>query len=170
MRYLAAFLFFLFSCYSYAQKSNVEFDGEKKLILSAQKGSIQGKGTLSTGEPITSGCDHGSCFIRIEYKGRTIQKAIGDDITNLSVYEYDFGHDGDKEIVVVNEFMNTTYLKVFSYGRGMIEKLFEKEVSYYRTVLKSEHIEYYLPSGLEGVWNYYQGKFWAMSRLKLDDY
>lgn len=147
--------------------SNVEISGNKTLILRAIENDVYKTGKLSSGEVIKSGCSHGACYLQIEYKERKVEIIIGDDIKNLNVFEFDFGNDGDKEIVVVNDFFETSYLFVFSYGRGMIEKLFEKEILYYRTVLNKDYIEYYMPSGLDQVWNYYQGKFWTMTQIEL---
>jgi len=156
--------------YSQDNFSNVEIEGQKIQLLTAKSGDIYKSGKLSTGEIIKTGCDHGACYIKIEYKGKTISKGIGDDISKVTIYEYDFGNDGDKEIIVVNEFMDTAFIFAYSYGRGMAQKIFEKEVLYYRTVVKPNHIEYYMPSGLDQVWNYYLGQFWAMSQIQLSDY
>jgi len=165
MKYLIIFLSFLFSLNILGQElqSEVEFMGDKIQILQVEKANAQATGKLSTGEIINSGCDRGVCYVRIEYKGRSIEQRIGVDITKMTVYEFDFGEDGDNEIVVVNDFKGTSYIFVFAYSRGIILKLFEKEIMNYRTVLKKDYIEYYLPGGLDKVWNYYQGQFWEMT-------
>jgi hypothetical protein len=156
--------------YSQDNFSSVEIEGQKIQVLTAKSGDIYKSGKLSTGEIIKTSCDHGACDIKIEYKGKILSKGIGDDISKVTIYEYDLGNDGDKEIIVINEFMDTAYIFIYSYGRGMIQKVFEKEIMYYRTVIKPNHIEYYMPSGLDQVWNYYQGQFWSMSQIKLSDY
>jgi len=172
MKNLIAILLLAVSFNSFAQDkfSNVEFDGLKTLLLNAKSGNIYVSGKLSTGETIKTGCDHGACYIKIEYKGKTISKSIGDDISNLTIYEYDLSGDGDKEIIVINEFSDTAYLFIYSYGRGMIQKLFDKEIMMYKTVIKSNYIEFYMPSGLDQVWTYYQGQYWEMKPVKLTDY
>jgi hypothetical protein len=158
------------SVYSQDKFSNVELEGAKTLVLTAKSGNVFVSGKLATGEVIKTGCDHGSCSIKIDYKGKTIQRSIGDDIVNLTVYEYDLGGDGDKEIIVVNEFSDTALLLIYSYGRGMIEKLFDKEVMMYKTVIKPNYIEFYMPSGLDQVWTFYQGNYWEMNQIKLREY
>jgi len=40
----------------------------------------------------------------------------------------------------------------------------------YKTVIKSNYIEFYMPSGLDQVWTYYQGQYWEMTPVKLTDY
>ncbi len=171
MRKIAIWLLITLVYESYSQDnySDVEFKGQKTQVLTAKLSDISKFGKLSTGEIIKAGCDHGVCYIQIEYKGKNIYQGIGEDISKVTIYEYDFGNDGDKEIVVVNEFMDTAYLFIYAYGRGMIQKIFEKEIRYYRTVIKPNYIEYYMPSGLDQVWNYYQGRFWSMSAIQLND-
>jgi hypothetical protein len=100
--------------------------------------------------------------VTIDYKGRKIQAPIGETITNLTIYEFDFGADGDKELVVVNDHQGTSVLYVFAYARGIIQKLYQKEIFNNRTVLKTNYVEMYSPGGLDTVWNYYQGIFWSM--------
>lgn len=157
--------------FSQTVSSNVEFVGRKILVLQAKSDAIQVTGKLSTGEIIKTGCDHGACYFRIEYKGRIIEKIIGGDITKMSIYEFDFGGDGDNEIVVVNDSQSvddnrqTSFIYIYSYSRGIIEKLFEKEILYYKTIIKKDNIEYYMPSGLDSVWTYYQGQFWEMTQV-----
>src|SRR5664279_3562612 len=101
MKNLILIFFLAFSINSYSQtlKSNVEFVGNKIQVLQARADLIHVSGKLSTGEIVNTGCDHGACYFRIEYKGRTIQKVIGGDITKMTIYEYDFGGDGDNELV-----------------------------------------------------------------------
>jgi hypothetical protein len=151
----------LLPLYSQQKISNVEFEIEKTEILKSTSTSY-GKGTLSSGEMITNECAKGICYISIDYKGRKIQAAIGETITNASVYEFDFGGDGDKELVVVNDHQGTAVLYVFAYARGIIQKLYQKEIFNNRTLIKSNYIEMYSPGGLDTVWNYYQGIFWVM--------
>lgn len=156
-------LFLSTRLFSQTANPNVEFVGTKIQVLLAKKTALQTVGKLSTGEMIKAGCDHGSCYFRIEYKGRSIDQSIGDDITKIAVYEFDFGGDGDNEIVVINDFMKTSFMFIYSYSKGIIKELFKKEIMYYRTVLKKDYIEYYLPGGLDSVWNYFQGQFWGMT-------
>jgi len=79
----------------------------------------------------------------------------------------DFNADGDLELVVVNDFRGTSFLYVFSYSRGIILKLFEKEIKTDKIIIKKDYIEYYLPSGIDTVWHYYQGQFWTMTPYAL---
>lgn len=144
------------------KKSNVEFVGNKLQILLADRNLIFTSGKLSSGEAIKSGCEHGNCYFRIEYKGRTVDQIVGDNITKMTVYEFDFGADGDKELVVVNTFDQTSYLFIYTYSRGIIQKLFEKEIMSDRTVLKKDFIELYKPGGLDQIWYYMKGQFWEM--------
>ena len=157
-------LIFLFSTNVSGQKvqSNVEFVGYKNQVLLAKKEAMKAPGKLSTGDVITVGCEAGKCYFRIEYKGRAIEQVIGDDITQLTIYEFDFGEDGDKEIVVVNDYNETSYLFIYSYSRGIIQELFKKEIISNKTVIKKEYIEYNVPGGEDSLWNYYQGRFWEM--------
>jgi hypothetical protein len=130
------------------------------------------KGQLSTGETISSGCDHGACFFNILYKDQKVYIPVGENFDNLKVYEYDFGGDGDKELVVQvdqkkigrhdNYTGETTNLFVYRYSRGMIQKLFEKEIMTYRTILQKNYIQFYLPAGLDAIWHYYHGGFYQM--------
>jgi hypothetical protein len=155
---------------------NVEFVGNKILVLQAKKGAYAVTGKLSTGEVIKSGCDRNACFFRIEYKGRTIEKSVGSDFSKMIIYEFDFGGDGDNEIVVVNispvagSSKETCWLNIYRYSKGIIEKLFEKEIMDYRTVIKKTYIEFYMPGGLDSVWNYFQGQFWLMTPVDRDKF
>ncbi len=168
MKYSLVILFCIIPVLGSGQKvkSDVEFDGYSEQILLAKKNALKAPGKLSTGEIITVGCDQGRCFIRIEYKGRTIEQNVGNDITTLSIYEYDFGADGDKEIVVVNDFSETAFIYIYSYSRGIILKLFEKEIKSDKLVLKKDYIEYYRQGMVDSLWNYYQGQFWRMIPYK----
>ena len=165
------FIFFLLSWVTVqAQEriSNVVFEGNKKLVLQAVDSNLYVSGKLTSGDIIRSTCSGGSCSIEIEYKGRSVEVSIGDAILNLTVYEYDFSGDGDVELVVINDFMDTSYLFIFSYSRGLIEKIFQYEVSYYKTEIDENYIVYCLPSGPEGLWHYYKGYFWEMNPMKLE--
>jgi hypothetical protein len=64
--------------------------------------------------------------------------------------------------VVINDHKGTSVMYVFAYARGIIQKLFEREIFNNRTVVKPYYIELYSPGGLNMVWNYYQGIFWVM--------
>ena len=147
--------------YSQQKINNLEFEGDKTEVLKSSSTSY-GKGTLASGEAITTECLKGTCYVTIDYKGRKIQVPIGESITNLTVFEFDFAADDDRELVVVNDFKGTSYLYVFAYARGIIQKLYEKEIFNNRTLIKTNYIEMYSPGGLEAVWNYYQGMFWIM--------
>jgi hypothetical protein len=164
-------LLFLFSVNLSGQKpvSNVEFVGYKNQVLLAKKEAMKAPGKLSTGDVITVGCEEGKCFFRIEYKGRTIEQVVGDDITQLAIYEYDFGLDGDNEIVIVNDYKGTSYMFIYSYSRGIIQELFEKEIMNNKTTLKKEYIECNVPGGSDLIWNYYQGQFWKMTPYKNEE-
>jgi hypothetical protein len=141
--------------------SNVEFEAEQTEILRSTSTSY-GEGTLSSGEPVTTECRKGTCYLSIDYKGRMIEAPIGESITNATVYEFDFGGDEDKELIVVNDHKGTSYLHVFAYARGIIQPLFMKEIFNNRTVIQKNYILLYSPGGLNMVWNYYQGSFWSM--------
>jgi hypothetical protein len=160
-------IFLSLGLYAQDKFSNVEISGPKTLIINVKEVDVYKSSKLSTGEVIKTGCSHGACYFQIEYKGRKIEENIGDDIKDLTIYEFDFGNDGDKELIVINDFMETSYLFIYSYGRGLIEKLFEKEILYYRTVVNKDYIEFYMPSGLDQVWNYYKGGFWEMTPVEI---
>ena len=168
MKHLIIILLFLTSINLSGQKlqSNVEFDGYKNQILLAKKEALKAQGKLPTGEIVRVGCDQGVCYFRIEYKGRTIEQSIGKDITMATIYEFDFGGDGDNEIVVINDYMKTSFIFIYSYSKGVIQKLFQKEILYNKIVLKKDYIEYYLPGGIDLLWNYYKGQFWGMTPYK----
>jgi hypothetical protein len=168
-------VFFIFTArpgFSQLYKSDVVFQGTKSLVLTAVAGHLFEKGQLSTGEMISSGCDHGACFVNILYKGQNVRATIGENFDNLKVYEYDFGGDGDKELVVQVDQKKigrndqytgeTTDLYVYRYAKGMIQPLFEKEIMTYRTVLEKNYIRFYMPSGLDAIWHYYKGSFYQM--------
>jgi hypothetical protein len=158
---LVAAALLLLPAYAQQKISNVEFDGDKTEVLKSTSTSY-GKGILSSGEAITNECLKGICYVTIDYKGRKIQSPIGETITNETIFEYDFGGDGDKELVVVNDHKGTSILFVFAYARGIIQPLFQKEIFNNRTVIKPNYIELYSPGGLDTIWNYYQGIFWVM--------
>jgi len=147
-------------------KSDVGFADYKTLILMAKKEAMKATGKLASGEIVSVGCEQGTCFFEIDYRGRKVRQIVGDDITQLTIYQFDFGGDGDLELVVVNEFKGTAYLYIYSYSRGIILKIFEKEVKSDKVNIKKDYIEYYLPAGLDTVWHYYNGEFWTMAPLK----
>ena len=115
-------LVFLLPAFSQQKISNLEFEGDKTEVLRSTSTSY-GKGTLASGEAITTECSKGMCYLKIDYKGRSIQTPIGESISSAGVYEYDFGGDEDKELLVVNDFKGTSVLHVFAYSRGIIQKL-----------------------------------------------
>lgn len=167
MKYFLPLIILSFSQLIWSQEkiSNVEFSSGNSKLLSATQNEYRQTGTLPTGETISTGCSHGACYFTIQHLGRNIEETIGDDITYLEIHSFDFGNDDIKEIVVINDFMETSFLFIYSYSNGLIKKLFEKEISLYRTVLKDNYIEYYMPSGLDQIWHYYQGEFWNLTPL-----
>ena len=168
MKHSVIVFLFLLSINMSGQKlqSNIEFEGYKKQVLLARKEALKAPGKLDAGDIISVNCDKGICYFEIEYKGRIVRQIIGDDITRLTIYEFDFGADGDLELVAVNDSKGTSSLFIFSYSRGIIQKLFEKEIKFDKVIIKKDYIEYYLPGGLDSVWHYYLGKFWTMTPYK----
>ena len=170
MKHSLIFFLFLFSIGLSGQKlqSTVEFVGYQYQVLLAKKEAIKATGKLNSGEMVKVGCDQGTCFFEIDYKGRIVRQKVGDDITRLSIHEFDFGADGDLELVAINDFKQTSYLYIFSYSRGIIQKLFEKEIKFNKVIINKDYIEYYLPGGLDSIWNFYKGEFWTMSKFKTE--
>ena len=142
--------------------SQVEFEGSENVILTSTSANPGVSGTLSSSETVRIVCAQGVCNLAIDYKGRTVTAEIGDRVTMAQVFEYDFGVDGDNEIVVINDYKGTAVLYVFAYASGIIQKLFEREIFNNRTIIKDHYIEIYSLGGLDTVWNYYQGMFWVM--------
>ncbi|MFT3747042.1 MAG: hypothetical protein QM768_01950 [Agriterribacter sp.] len=157
-------------CYSQTYSSNVLFSGTNKAILVTTKMEAQGK--LTTGEIVKSGCDHGACYFQVVYNGRKTTEVLGESFNSLKIYEFNFGGDGDQELVVIVDQTkfnkrgksegSTTFLYVYRYSKGLIQKIFEKEIMYYKTIIKRNYIEYYMPSGLDTIWHYYSGAFYEM--------
>jgi len=164
MRYAITIACFLLSFSTLAQntQSGVEFADYKRQVLLVKKDAMKATGKLNSGELIGAGCDQGSCFFEIGYKGRKVRQNVGQDITRLTIYEFDFNADGDLELIAVNEFKGKAYLYIFSYSKGIILKLFEKEIRSDKVIIKKDYIEYYLQGDLDLVWHYYQGNFWKM--------
>ena len=168
MKNLIISFLLLFSLSLSAQKApDVQFSGNKLLVLLAKKEALKSTGKLSSAEIVRVGCDQGACYFEIVYKDRSVRQTVGDDITRLNIYEYDFGADGDMEIVAVNEYKGTSFLFVFSYSKGIIQELFKKEIKNNKVLISKDYIEYYLPAGLDSVWNFYKGRFWAMTPYKI---
>jgi len=142
--------------------NKLEIEGDAVEIVTSKSMKADVSGTLSSGESLTTECYQGMCYVTIDYKGRKVTAPIGDRITIAQVWEYDFGGDGDKELIVANDYKGSSVLYVFAYSRGIIQKLYEKEIFNNRTVLKPNYIEFYLPRGLDTIWHYYQGTFWQM--------
>ena len=142
--------------------NKLEIEGDAVEVVTSKSMTADVSGTLSSGESLTTECYQGMCYVTIDYKGRKVTAPIGDRITMAQVWEYDFGGDGDKELIVVNDYKGSSVLYVFAYSRGIIQKLYEKEIFNNRTVLKPNYIEFYLPRGLDTIWHYYQGTFWQM--------
>ncbi|MCK7521385.1 MAG: hypothetical protein MZV64_28730 [Ignavibacteriales bacterium] len=138
---------FIISVTATGQKkiSNVEFIDYKRQVLLAKKEAMKAQGKLNAGDIIGAGCDQGACWLEIDYKGRKVKQNVGDDITELTVYEFDFSADADLELVVINDFKATAFLYVFSYSKGIVQKLFEKEIKSDKVVIKKDYIEYYEP-------------------------
>ena len=149
-------------------QSNVEFADYKYQVLLAKKEAMKAQGKLNSGEIVIAGCDQGVCYFEIDYKGRKVRQNVGDDITKLAIYEFDFGADGDLELVVVNDYKETSSLFIFTYSRGIIKKLFEKEIKSNKVIIKKDYIEYYLSGVLDSVWHYYFGEFWVMTPFKTE--
>ena len=165
MKFSAILILLIISVTVTGQKkqSNVEFIDYKRQVLLAKSDAMKAQGKLNSGEIIGAGCAQGSCWIEIDYKGRKVKQNVGDYITELTVYEFDFSADGDLELVVINDLKATAFLYVFSYSKGIIQKLFEKEIKSDRVVIKKDYIEYYQPGDKETIWHYYFGRFWIMS-------
>ncbi len=165
MKFSAILILLIISVTVTGQKkqSNVEFIDYKRQVLLAKSEAMKAQGKLNSGEIIGAGCDQGSCWIEIDYKGRKVKQNVGNYITELTVYEFDFSADGDLELVVINDLKATAFLYVFSYSKGIIQKLFEKEIKSDRVVIKKDYIEYYQPGDKESIWHYYFGRFWIMS-------
>jgi len=142
--------------------NKLEIEGDAVEVVTSKSMTADVTGSLSSGESVTTECYQGMCYVTIDYKGRKVTAPIGDRITIAQVWEYDFGGDGDKELIVVNDYKGSSVLYVFAYSRGIIQKLYEKEIFNNRTVLKPNYIEFYLPRGLDTIWHYYQGTFWQM--------
>ena len=167
MKNLIILFLLMFSLSLAAQKApDVQFSGNKLLVLLAKKEAMKSTGKLSSSEIVRVGCDQGACYFEIVYKDRSVRQIVGDDITRLNIYEYDFGADGDVEIVAVNELKGTSFLFIFSYSKGIIQELFKKEIKNNKVLISKDYIEYYLPAGLDSVWNFYKGRFWAMTPYK----
>lgn len=162
-------------CHSQAYSSNVLFSGTNKTVFVTNKMDAQGK--LTTGEIVKSGCDHGACYFQVIYNGRKATEILGESFNSLKIYEFDFGSDDDKELVVVvdqtkfNKRGNlegpTTFLYIYRYSKGLMQKIFEKEIMYYKTIIKRNYIEYYMPSGLDTIWHYYSGAFYEMVPVEI---
>lgn len=142
--------------------NKLEIEGDAVEVVTSKSMTADVTGSLSSGESVTTECYQGMCYVTIDYKGRKVTAPIGDRITIAQIWEYDFGGDGDKELIVVNDYKGSSVLYVFAYSRGIIQKLYEKEIFNNRTVLKPNYIEFYLPRGLDTIWHYYQGTFWQM--------
>jgi hypothetical protein len=163
-RLISLFAIILISFPFYAQEkiNKLEIEGNKVEVVTSKSMTAEVTGALSSGESVKTECFQGMCYVSIDYKGRKVTAPIGDRITIAQVYEYDFGGDGDTELLVVNDYKGSSVLYVFAYSRGIIQKLFEKEIFNNKTVVKPNYIEFYLPRGLDTIWHYYQGMFWQM--------
>jgi hypothetical protein len=169
----------IFAQGSHGYQSTVVFKGNKTNVLSALFGSQTPNGILSTGESVACGCDHGSCYFQIRYKGQNAAVGVGENYDKMKIYEYDFGGNGDKEIVVQVDLRKiakngdyypgeTTDLYVFRYSKGLIQKIFQKEIGLFTAVISPNYIELYSPSGLsDGIWHYYKGRFYEMVPVEL---
>ncbi|UJP64892.1 hypothetical protein [Mongoliitalea daihaiensis] len=162
MKLLLASLVFSIVCLSAkAQQSNLIIEGKNPTSLYLD-GFSESEGKLSSGEVIKVVCFGGGCNLNIEYKGRIVLAQLIDSFDTIRVSEYDFADDGDFQLIVEVILNDSNYLMIFRYGSGMIQKLFEKEIGYYKTIVKKNYIEYYMPSYLEAVWHYYNGGFFQL--------
>jgi len=163
-------------------QSNLIIQGNKTLALSTPPPSdgdllnTTGVGKLSSGELVRASCDHGACYFRINYNGKSVYASIGDNFSFMKMYEYDLGGDGDKELIVcVNQQeqtksgddRETTLLYIYRYSKGMLEKMFEKEIKMYKTIIKKNYIEFYMPYGLDAIWHYYHGRLYQMNPVTI---
>jgi hypothetical protein len=164
---IVVFSVIMFSAVLNAQTkiNQLEIEGDAVEVVTSKSMTADVTGSLSSGESVTTECFQGMCYVSIDYKGRKVTAPIGDRITIAQVWEYDFGGDGDKELIVVNDYKGSSVLYVFAYARGIIQKLYEKEIFNNRTVVKPNYIEFYLPRGLDTIWHYYQGTFWQMKSV-----
>lgn len=143
--------------------TNFEFIGNKVQVLRLGAGQELATGRLSSGETVKVGCYGYDCFFRIEYKGRTIQTEIEAD-EGFAVYEFDFGGDDDKEIVLVQHSEDEPQMVVLGYSKGNISLLLETDISPYKTVVSKNYLECFDETGLpEVAWHYYKGIFWEMT-------
>jgi hypothetical protein len=69
-------------------QSNVLFQGLKTLVLSSAGLATPGKGVLSSGEIVFTGCDHGACYFQVIYKGRNIRQSIAENRLEKSPYVF----------------------------------------------------------------------------------
>ena len=147
----------------------VIIEGIKYLALANK----ESEGKLSTGETIKPWCNHGVCGFLIQYKGRNIPIGYGDNLNDIKIYEFSFGGGVEKELVALikikpisqrgNYDPETVIISVFHYSQGVIRKIFEKNIVLSNKIeLRQKYIEYYLPSGLNEIWHYYNGSFYKM--------
>lgn len=165
MKYLLIFTLMILTVTMNGQTvvNNFEFVGNKVQVLRLGADQELATGRLSSGETIRVGCYGYECFFRIEYKGRTIQTEIEAD-EGFAVYEFDFGGDEDKEIVLVQHSDDAPQMVVLSYSKGNISLLLETDVSPYKTVVSKNYLECYDETGLpETAWHYFKGIFWEMT-------
>jgi hypothetical protein len=149
--------------------NKVEFEVSKLSILRVsedQQTAVFGK--LSTGESVKCGCEDGDCYFRIEYKGRIIQMPI--ELASLfEVYEYDFGGDGDKELVLLSYSEYSPGIIIVSYSKGNSSLMLHEEISSEKTIIRQNYIECLDETGLPSkVWHYYKGVFWEMAPVSYD--
>ncbi len=141
---------------------NVQIDGNKKQIIATDKLEISG--ILSSGEKVLIKHDHGSCELMIVYKNKVISTIIPENYSFASLFEYDFENDGDKELLLISEYENEnkTYLSIYRYQKGIIKEIFSKDVMGYKTIIKADYIEKYLPSGMDQAWHFYKGEIYSL--------
>lgn len=129
--------------FSYAQKIEpFTVKGDAKLIATwnskktwdnrAAHGLLKSSGTLINGDKIQIGFAQSGFNVSVIHSGEEKQlvqdmtpqdvKGREGDSTIVKVYQYDFGQDGEKEIIVVySSFFSSTQVKVFRYSGGLAQ-------------------------------------------------
>ncbi len=167
MKLFTFFIATLFSLISIGQTttnlSKVEIVGNKLQILRVtEEQETESIGKLTTGETVRAGCYDGDCYFRIDYKDRIIQTAI-DPSSLFEAYEFDFGGDGDKELILIEYSEYSPNIMVVSYSKGNSSLMLHDEISSNKTLIRQNYIECFDETGLPtNVWHYYKGVFWEM--------
>lgn len=173
MRLIALIISTIVSLHSIAQTpttlNKVEFGGNKLLILRiTEEHENEVLGKLSTGETVKVGCYNGDCFFRIDYKGRIIQTPI-DPSSLFEAYEFDFGGDDDKELLLLTYSEYSPSIIVISYSKGNSSLMLYEDISPDKTTIKQNYIECLDETGLPiKAWHHYKGVFWEMTPVSYD--